>query len=78
VFFKYWTDNGKVDDVEEKEKEDLESEEQSSSSSSKKLESKNLLLKEIELRFWNGFFFTEIKKMFLKFYRENNWRINHL
>jgi hypothetical protein len=45
MFFKYSTDNGKIDD--EIEKEDLESEEQSSSSSAEKPESEDLLLKEI-------------------------------
>jgi hypothetical protein len=57
VFFKYSTNNGNVD---ENEKEDLESEEQSSSSSSEELESKDLLLKEIELVFENGYFYTDI------------------
>jgi hypothetical protein len=51
VFFKYSTNN-------ENEKECLESEEQSSSSSSEELESKDLLLKEIELMFENWYFYT--------------------
>jgi hypothetical protein len=54
VFFKYSIDNEKVDDVGEKEKENLESKEQSSSSFSEEVESKDLLLKEIELLFENG------------------------
>jgi hypothetical protein len=56
VFFKYSTNNGKVDD--DNEKEDLESEEQSSSSSSEEPESQELLLKQIELLFENGYFYA--------------------
>jgi hypothetical protein len=76
VFFKYSTNNGKVDD--ESEKEDLESEEQLSSSSSEELESKDLLLKEIELLFENEYFYTDIEKMFSKFYKDNKSKINFL
>jgi hypothetical protein len=51
IFFKYSTNNGKVDDYNEK--EEFESEEQSTTCSSEELESKDLLLKEIELLFEN-------------------------
>jgi hypothetical protein len=64
VFVKYSTDNGKVDDVDKK--ENVESEDKSTSSSSEELESKDLLLKEIELVFENGYFFTDMEKMFSK------------
>jgi hypothetical protein len=74
VFFKYSTNNGNVDN--DNEKEDLESEEQSSSSSSQEPESENLLLKEIELLFENGYFYTDIEKMFPKFYKDNKSKIN--
>jgi hypothetical protein len=69
VFFNYSTNNGKIDV--DNEKEDLESEEQSSSSSFEELESKDLLLKEIELLFENGYFYKDIEKMFLKFHKDN-------
>jgi hypothetical protein len=78
VLFNYSTENGKGDDVDEKEKEDLEFEEQSSFSSSKEFECKDLLVKEIELLFENNWLFTDIEKMIPKFYRENKMRINHL
>jgi hypothetical protein len=76
VFLKYSTNNGKFDD--KNEKEDLESEEQSSTSSSEELESKDLLLKEIELLFENGYFYTDIKKIFPIFYKDNKSKINFL
>jgi hypothetical protein len=76
MFFKYSTNNGKVDD--ENGKEDLESEEYSSSFSSEELEFKNLLLKEIELLFENGYFYTDIEKLFPKFYKDNKSKINFL
>jgi hypothetical protein len=75
VFFKYSTNNGKVD---HNEKEDLESEEQSSSSSSEELESKDLLLKEIELMFQNDYFYTNTEKMIQKFCKDNKIKINFL
>jgi hypothetical protein len=75
VFFKYSTDDRIIDDSE---KEDLESLEQSSSSSSEKLESKNLLLKQIKLMFENGYFYTDIEKKFPKFYKHNKSKINFL
>jgi hypothetical protein len=76
VFFKYSTNNGNIDN--DNEKEDLESEEQSSSSSSEEPESENLLLKEIELLFENGYFHTDIEEMFPKFYKINKSKINFL
>jgi hypothetical protein len=76
VFFKYSTNNGKIED--DNEKEDLESEEQSSSSSSEELESKDLLLKEIELLFENGYFYSDIEKMFPKLHKDNKSKINFL
>jgi hypothetical protein len=75
VLFKYSTNNGKVDD---NEKEGPESEEQSSSSSSEESESEDLLLNEIELLFENGYFYTDIEKKFLKFYKDNKSKINFL
>jgi hypothetical protein len=75
VFFKYSTNNENVDDSE---KEDLESEEQSSSSSSEEPESEDLLLKEIELLFENGYFYTVIEKIFPKFYKHNKSKINFI
>jgi hypothetical protein len=71
VFFKYSTNN-------ENKKEDLEFEEQSSSSSSEQLESKDMLFNEIELLFENGYFYTDIEKMFPKFYKDNKSKINFL
>jgi hypothetical protein len=71
IFFKYSTNN-------DNEKEDLQSEEQSSSSSSEELESKNLLLKEIELLFEKCYFYSDIEKMFPKFYKDNKSKINFL
>jgi hypothetical protein len=75
VFFKYSTNNRNVDD---NEKEDLESEEQSTSSSSEELELKDLLLKQIELMFQNGYFYSDIEKIFPKFYKDNKSKINFL
>jgi hypothetical protein len=72
VFFKYSTDNGNDND---NEKEDLESEEKSLSSSSEELESKDLVLKEM---FQNGYFYTDIEKIFPKFYKDNKSKINFL
>jgi hypothetical protein len=40
------------------------------------LESKDLLLKEIELMFENGYFYTYIEKMIQKFYKDNKMKIN--
>jgi hypothetical protein len=71
VFFKYSTNN-------DNEKEDLESKGQSSSSFSEELESKDLLLKEIKLLFENGYFYTDIEKIFQKFYKDNKSKINFL
>jgi hypothetical protein len=76
VFFKYSTNNGNIDD--DSEKGDLESEEQSSSSSSEESESEDLLLKEIELLFENDYSYTDIEKMFPKFYKDNKSKINFL
>jgi hypothetical protein len=76
IFFKYSTNNGNVDN--DNEKEDLESEEQSSSSSSEEPESEDLLLKQIELLFENGYFYTDIEKMFPKFYKDNKSKIAFL
>jgi hypothetical protein len=76
VFFKYSTNNGNIDN--DNENEDLESKKQSSSSSSEELESKDLLLKEIELLFENGYFYTDIERMFPKFYKDNKSKINFL
>jgi hypothetical protein len=75
VYFKYSTNDQIIDECE---KEDLESEEQSSSSSSEEPESQDLLLKEIELLFENGYFYTDIEQMFPKFYRDNKSKINFL
>jgi hypothetical protein len=66
VYFKYTTNDRIIDDSE---KEDLESEEP---------ESQDLLLKEIELLFENGYFYTDIEKMFPKFYKDNKKKINFL
>jgi hypothetical protein len=74
VFLKYSTNNGMIDD--DSEKEDVESEEQSSSSSSEESESEDLLLKEIELLFENGYSYTDIEGMFPKFYKDNKLKIN--
>jgi hypothetical protein len=54
VFFKYSTNDGMIDN-------DNEKEEQSSSSLSEEPESQDLLLKEIELLFENGYFYKENK-----------------
>jgi hypothetical protein len=75
VFFKYSTNDRIIDNSE---KEDLESEEQSSSSSSEEPKSQDLLLKEIELLFENGYFYTDIENMFPKFYKDNKSKINFL
>jgi hypothetical protein len=71
IFFKYSTNDTMIDD-------DNEKEEQLSSSSSEKSESENLLLKEIELLFKNGYFYTDIEEMFPKFYKNNKAKINLL
>jgi hypothetical protein len=76
VFFKYSTNNGNVDDYNGK--EGHESEEQSYSSSSEEPESEDLLLKEIELLLENCYFYTDIEKMFPKFYKNNKLKINFL
>jgi hypothetical protein len=36
------------------------------------------LLKEIELQFENGYFYTDIEKIFPKFYKDNKSKINFL
>jgi hypothetical protein len=76
VKIKYSINNENVDN--DNEKEDLESEEQSSSSSSEEPELEDLLLKEIELLFVNGYLYTDIEKMFPKFYKHNKSKINFL
>jgi hypothetical protein len=58
--------------------DDNEKEGQLSSSSSEESESEDLLLKEIELLFENGYFYTDIEQMFPKFYRDNKSKINFL
>jgi hypothetical protein len=49
-----------------------------SSSSSEEPESEDLLLKEIELLFENGYFYTDIEEMFPKFYKDYKSKINFL
>jgi hypothetical protein len=58
--------------------DDNEKEEQLSSSSFEESESEDLLLKEIELLFENGYIYTDIEKMFPKFYKDNKSKINFL
>jgi hypothetical protein len=71
IFFKYYTDDGKGDDEESDDDlsdyEDYEDE-----------ETKDLLLKEIELTFENGYPYEDVEKIFPYFYKRNAERINLL
>jgi hypothetical protein len=70
IFFKYYTDDGKGDD---EDSEDSETDEDFEDN-----ETKNLLLKEIELMFENGYAYEDVEKIFRSFYKTNAERINLL
>jgi hypothetical protein len=70
VFFKYYTEDGKGDD---EDCEDSESDDDIEDN-----DKKDLLLKEIELIFENGYSFADIKEIFPTFYEVNIERINLL
>jgi hypothetical protein len=71
VYFKYYTDDGKGDD---EESEDSPSDYEENQDG----ECKDLLLKEIELMFQNGYTYKDIEKLFPTFYKINVERINFL
>jgi hypothetical protein len=71
MFFKYFTEDGKGDDEESEDSVSYYEENED-------CECKDLLLKGIELMFKNGYFYTDIEKMFLMFYAGNTERINLL
>jgi hypothetical protein len=70
IFFKYYTDNGKGDD---EDSEDSETDEDYDDN-----ETKDLLLKKIELMFKNGYTYEDVEKIFRSFYRGNAERVNLL
>jgi hypothetical protein len=74
VFFKYYIDDDvKGDDEDEESDDDLSNYEDYEDT-----ETKDLLLKEIELMFENGYKLEDIEKQFPDFYKRNTERINLL
>jgi hypothetical protein len=70
VFFKYCSDDGKGDD---EDSEDSESDEDIEDN-----DTKDLLLKEIELMFENGYTYEDAERLFPSFHKANTERINLL
>jgi hypothetical protein len=70
IFFKYYTDDGKGYDDD---REDSETDEDYDDN-----ETKDVLLKELELMLENGYSYEDVEKIFPSFYRGNSERINLL
>jgi hypothetical protein len=76
IFFKYYTDDGKGDD-EDSDYEDSD-EDLSNYEDYDDKETKDFLLKEIELMFENGYSYEDVERIFPWFYKANAERINLL